>query len=176
MLQYQTDKIGKIDKTGYKQLLYISMGFKAGIPVRGKYSNTASLSNTAFYDYENSMYDTQKFLDFGNFPNQQAKGNLNLKTVFFFSVEAGIKWQWKEGEKYSIYTGAFLDYGLNNMVERQSALPSLVEYNADPPSFVVNSILQSQYARDGGAAQMFTEKIRPVAAGIKVRVSFSHIL
>ena len=164
MLQFQT---------GGKQKFYVAAGGKAGIPMKEKYSNTASFTNVGYYVYENSLYDTQEFMGFGSFPDRKNKGDLDFKNAFFLSAETGVKW--RLNEKCSLYTGVYLDYGLNNIVETGSApsLPTLVEYNrVKPTEFVVNSIFQSQYTQDGGASQAFTNKITPIAAGIKVRLAF----
>ena len=167
MLQFQTNNPDS------KRQFYIAAGGKAGIPLQGDYSNTASLSNAGFYEHEQSLYDTQEFMGFGNFPNKKSKGKLDFKTVYFLSAETGFKWRLKD--KWSLYAGIYVDYGLNNMLEKQKVafMPSVVAYNkANPPAFAVNSVLQSQYTQNGKAAQGFTEKITPIAAGIKLRLAF----
>ena len=159
MLQFQT---------GSKHQFFIAAGGKAGIPLKEKYSSTASLSNAGFYAYESSLYDTQEFMGFGNFSGKKSNGSLDFKTAFFVSAETGVKW--RLGEKWSLYTGLYLDYGLNNILKKQNVAsqPSLVVYNsADPPAFAVNSIIKSQYN-----AKSFTDKITPMAVGIKLRVAF----
>ena len=156
-----------------KQAFYVAAGVKAGIPAVGNYGNTASLSNAGFYAYENSLYDTQKFMGFGNFPDNRAEGKLNFKTAFFASLEAGANWKLKQYKGLSLYTGFYMDYGLNNMVEtlRATSLPCLVEYNqSHPNAFAVNSILQAKYTQNG-STQVLCEKVRPLAAGIRLRLA-----
>ena len=165
MLQFQTNKPDS------KRQFFVAAGGKAGFPMKGKFSNDASFKNAGYYEYENSLYDTQEFMGFGNFPNRKEKGGLDFKTAFLLSAEAGIKW--KLNDKWSLYTGLYLDYGLNNIKEATTSLPFHVEYNRnDPPEFSTGSIFQSQYAQSGGAPQSFTEKITPIAAGIKLRLTF----
>jgi len=170
MLQFQTDG---------KQQFYAAAGGKVGIPLNGKYSTTASFSNAGYYPYENSLYDTQEFVGFGNFPNKKAEGDLNFKTAFFVSAEAGVKWRLSDG--LSLYTGAYMDYGLNT--QSIASQPSLVEYNkANPPEFIVNSILTTDFPFSPSASShlatalyqrlCYTDKIRPMAAGIKLRLAF----
>ena len=150
-----------------------AVGAKYGIAMNGKYNNTASISNAGYYAYEDALYDTQEFMGFGDFPNRKSNGGLDFINTFLLSVEAGVKW--RLNESWSLYAGVYLDYGLNNIMEKQNvtSLPSLVAYNsANPSAFAVNSIVQSQYTQGGGAAQAFTNKITPIALGIKLRLAF----
>jgi opacity protein-like surface antigen len=170
MLQFQT---------GGDRQFYVAAGGKVGIPLQGKYNNTASYSNSGYYPHENALYDTQEFLGFGNFPNKKSDGDLDFKTVFFLSAEAGLKWKLSDG--LSLYTGAYMDYGLNK--QSITLQPSLVEYNRNnPPAFKVNSILTYIYSSPSYSSSFiypgktfYTDKIRPVAAGIKLRLAFSAI-
>ena len=159
---------------GGKHKFYIAAGGKAGIPLSGKYkSSSASIVNTGYYDYENYEYTTPEFMGFGTFTNKNAKGDLDFKTAFFASAEIGMKW--RLSDKLSLYTGAYLDYGLNDIrkVEtRHVTSLQFVEYNtANPRDFAINSIVNSQYSRNGNM-QSFTDKIIPMAAGIKLRLIF----
>ena len=179
MLQFQTNKPDS------KRQFFAAAGAKAGIPLSGKYRTTASLNNAGYYEYENSLYDTQTFMGFGSFPNKKANGGLDFKTAFFASAEAGVKWKLRR-DGWSLYTGAYLDYGLNNIKEKQNvaSMPSFVEYNrATPAEFAVNSVMKSQYRPQGNIIssnsniaspppQAFIDKINPIAAGIKLRLSF----
>jgi len=170
MLQFQTP----IAESNHQ--FFAAVGGKAGIPLRGKYDNTASFSNAGYYEYENALYNTQRFRGFGEFPDRKTKGDLDFKTAFFLSVEAGVKWRLHEN--WSLYTGVYMDYGLNNIVKTQILLP-IVEYNnANPREFTANSIVQSQYTQYmpqqdiTAPPQTFTDKITPIAIGIKLRLTF----
>ena len=161
MVQFQTD--------GGRRY-YIAAGGKVGIPLTGKYDTSASLRNSGYYEHENSLYDTQEFMGFGSFPGRKSDGDVDFKTVFFVSVEGGVKW--KMGDKLSVYTGAYLDYGLNNILDGQTAaaLPNLVEYNsANPRAFALNGAIKSKAP---GAAQALIGEMKPTAVGIKVKVAF----
>jgi len=167
MLQFQTDN------SGTNRQFFMAAGGKYGISMNGKYRNTASLSNAGYYEYENSLYDTQEFMGFGNFSGRKDKGALDFINTFFLSAEAGIKW--KLNESWSLYTGVYLDYGLNNIVKEKNIAtrPYLVAYNRiNPTAFGVNSIVESHHTQGSGTVQAFTEKITPVAAGIKLRLAF----
>ena len=168
MLQFQTNKPDR------KHHFYAAIGGKVGIPVRGRFSNTADLKNAGYFSYENSLYDTQRFMGFGSFPNRRSQGSLNFKTAFFLSAETGIKW--RLNDRHSLYTGLYVDYGLNNTARAASTRPTLIEYNkANPTAFAVNSIINSQYTPMGSnTTQVFTDKIRPIAIGIKMRLAFGR--
>ena len=171
MLQFQT---------GGNRQFYVAAGGKVGIPLQVKYNNTASYSNSGYYLHENALYDTQEFLGFGNFPNKKSAGDLDFKTVFFLSAEAGVKWKLSDG--LSLYTGVYMDYGLNKQsIATQS---SIVEYNkANPSDFKVNSILTYApradsycwHSRSTSSPLPAPDKIRPVAVGIKLRLAFKSI-
>ena len=166
MLQYQTNKPDK-------RQFFAAAGAKAGIPLKGKYRATADLVNSGYYAHENALYDTQEFMGFGKFAGRKDNGVLDFKTAFFLSAEAGIKWMLND--KWSLYTGVYVDYGLNNIVETGHApsLPAIVAYNrTNPTDFSINSIVKSQYTQSNNVPQTFTDKITPIAAGIKLRLAF----
>lgn len=156
MLQFQT---------GDEHRFYVSAGGKVGIPVSGKYeSSNTGIQNSGYYEKENYEYTTQTFMGFGQFTGRGAEGDMSFKTAFFASAELGMKW--RLNGNWSLYTGAYLDYGLNDIAKKQSR--PFVEYNTgSPEDFTVNSIVNSQYQTSS-----FTEKIIPVAAGIRLRLAF----
>jgi len=161
MLQFQA---------GDKHQFYMAAGCKAGIPMDGNYKTTATIVNAGYYAYENSLYDTQTFMGFGRFPDRKTAGALHFKSAFFLAVETGVKW--RLSDLLSFYSGVYLDYGLND-ISPKPADASIVEYNsAHPPAFAVNSILVTQYAPSGGATQPFADKVTPLAAGVRLRLSF----
>ena len=169
MLQHQSDMPDS------KYQFFGALGVKAGFSLREKYKNTGTFHNAGYYAFENALYDTQQFMGFGEFRDRKSEGNLDFKTAFFLAAEAGLKW--KLNEKWSLYTGLYLDYGLNNVQKTQnlSSRPDLITYNKDNPAgFVTNSIIQSKYTPQGTntTTQAFTDKVKPIAAGIKVRLAF----
>ena len=155
-LQYQT--VGE-------HKYYVAGGFKVGLPLNARYNSTASsLQNTGYYAEEVYEYATQQFMGFGAFNDRESQGDLSFNTVFFLSLETGVKF--KLNPELSLYVGAYLDYALYNTLEKPSS--SLVMYNSSKPTdFALNSVIRSQHTQNGGAAS-FTEKITPIAAGVKV--------
>ncbi len=65
------------------------------------------------------------------------------------------------GSKNSIYIGVYLDYGLNNVYDKNEN-KNLVQYNpALPVQFTYNSVFDSGLARD----------MRLVSYGLKLRIA-----
>lgn len=161
MVQYQT--VGKTQG-------YVAAGCKIALPMSGKYKNSAaSLNNSGYYSTESYEYTTQEFMGFGTFANRNNDEKLKLNPAIFVSVEAGVKWKLQGG--FSLYTGAYLDYGLNNICKSSDPL-QFVEYNqSSPRDFKINSILNSQVSRNS-ASQSLVSKTKPMAFGIKVSLAF----
>lgn len=160
MLQFQT---------GAKHQFYVAAGGKVGLPLSGKYnSSKATVYNSGYYDMENYEYTTQLFMGFGQFSGSSRY--LKFKTAFFASAEIGAKWMMRDG--YKFYTGVYLDYGLNNIAKQRSEPSQFLKYNtARPSDFAVNSIIESQYSQNG-ELKSFTNKIFPIAAGVKLMLAF----
>ena len=162
MLQFQTDGNHKF---------YAAAGGKIGLPISASYKvDNATLENSGFYSYESYTYTTQIFRGFGS--NQRSyKDDLSFKTAFFASVEAGMKW--RLSDNLSLYTGAYFDYGFNN-IRKDGQAKQFVEYSTtdDPRDFKVHSVTYAQYTESGKAPRAFTDKVSPLAAGIKLRLAF----
>ena len=138
---------------------YLSGGVKAGIPLFGHYSGTASaLKNSGYYSEDDYEYTTQKFMGFGTFNDISSEGDFEYKLAPVFSVtfETGLKV--KLGYAPSFYFGFYMDYGLNNTANKRSL--KFVEYNtANPTDFSLNSAVNSQYSQNRPLA----DKIAPFA-------------
>ena len=163
MLQYQFEGENKF---------YIAAGGKIGIPVNGKYKTSgATIKNSGYYPQEDLEHTTQEFLGFGTFTGRDMDDDVDFKVAFILSAELGMKW--KIGDNLSLYTGAYLDYGLND-IQKDSRTKNFVAYNtANPKEFTTNSILASKFSMDGNTIMTFTDKVSPLAAGIKIRLAFS---
>ncbi len=150
---------------------YASTGFKIGIPLSAKYKiSGTTIKNSGYYPYENVEYTTQKFMGFGTFENKNIKEDIKLKVSYIFSLETGMKWNLKNN--FSLYTGAYFDYGLNN-INKNEDVENIVTYNAaDPQNFIVNSVLTSQYM-ENFERKTFTNKVHLMAIGLKVKLAFA---
>ena len=141
---------------------YANGGLKFGIPLGGQFSNTAErMKNTGYYSLEEYTYETQTFMGFGTFTDRGNRGDLDFKVAVLATLEAGTKFYLND--EMALYVGAFFDFGLNNI--HKAKAPYFVEYNEQTPqNFEVNSVIHSRY-------EHFTDKIRPIAVGIKVALA-----
>jgi len=153
-----------------KHLFYAAAGGKIGLPLSGTYQvKKGIMKNSGYYEEEDYEYTTQEFLGFGTFRAKESSEELDFKISFMLSAEAGMKWKLKD-DLY-LYTGAYIDYGLNNIRKNEGVTP-LVSYNRlRPQDPILNSVLTSQYLKDGGH-RIFTDKVAPMAIGIKVKIAF----
>lgn len=161
MLQFQT---------GNKNKFFVAAGGKIGFSMDGRYkSSGASIKNTGYYEHEDYEYTTQEFLGFGTFASRKVDEEVKFKMSYMLSAEAGIKWTLKED--LFLYTGAYVDYGLNN-IQKEISEQAFIAYNPENPrDFFINSILSSQSMQDN-KPEPFVDKISIMAAGIKIRLSF----
>jgi hypothetical protein len=84
---------------------------------------------------------------------------LRLNCSYAGTLEAGMKWNLSIG--MDLYTGFYMDYGLNNMLKGKEK-NHFVEYNYDNPSDPqINGLLTS------------LQKVSSLSAGIKLRLTFS---
>jgi len=150
---------------------YAAAGGKIGLPLSATYKvDNATFVNAGVYPYESYTYTTQIFRGFGS--NQKSyKDDLSFKAAFFLAAEAGMKW--RLSDNMSLYTGLYLDYGLNNI--RKNTPANFVAYipstnPTDPTADLhINSVT---YARVSNTTAQFTDKLSPLAAGIKLRLAF----
>ncbi|GAB6008748.1 hypothetical protein [Dysgonomonas reticulitermitis] len=154
-----------------KGILYGAIGGKIGIPISGKYNVTKSTyENSGYYAFENTEYTEQEFLGFGTFINQEEKGDIDLKMAYMLSVELGAKWN-LTGNMY-LYTGIYMDYGLND-INKEKETKAFIEYNTnDPENFIRNSAILSHYTQDEKTESITDMKIRPLNIGFKVSLAF----
>jgi hypothetical protein len=146
---------------------YAAAGVKAGIPISSKFKNDLNqLQAAGYYSQYDLTFNELEQEGFGTFNNINNDGDLELKTVFFASVEAGMKWAISEG--LSVYTGLYLDYGLTDARKAPSTQQELIPYDVTQPSaYRPNSIMQS--STNG---KSFVDKVTPFAAGIKISLVF----
>ena len=153
MLQYQG-----VGKTAF----YAALGGKAGIPVSAKSQLKGNFSSGGFFPNLNVTYENLPEYGFvTDFPFPENKTDITLKTAFLASAELGVKW--RLGKSASLYTGIYVDYGLNNLLDKEPTTDTdLVIYQPDTPSqFAYNT-----------AANLYVKQIAPVAGGITLRLAF----
>ncbi|MBF0649230.1 OmpA family protein [Dysgonomonas sp. GY75] len=165
--------ISLIYRAGRNNRYYASMGFKLGIPVYGRYTASGSTVATSGYytDYHQEEI-WQNDLGYGTFSVKTMERPLTLRTAYTGTLEAGMKWN--VGIGTDLYTGFYLDYGLNNVAGGvKTQKKHFVGYNYDNPSDPrINDLLSSVYGTSDNRLA-FMEKVSPLAIGIKLKLAFA---
>jgi hypothetical protein len=157
---------------GEKNKLYALAGAKIGIPVKGKYKSSASgLVNKGFFHDTANWGDTQEFMGFGTFSNYSYNEDIDFNVACILSAEVGMKW--KLAENMPLYTGAYVDYGMTDIV-KGGCNRSLLKLEETSEALVVqnNSILNSSLGYSSNTlTQKLTNKVVPISVGLKVRLA-----
>lgn len=153
---------------------YALAGFKVGIPISGNYKSEGnSFINKGWYPHLQNWAETQKFAGFGDFKNRSVDADLDLEVAFMISLETGIKWAIGDGK--ALYTGVFIDYGLNDVVKNHDK--PFVEQRIESGNydFANNSVLESRsatkYIHEGGELKQNVDKVIPFSIGLKIGFS-----
>lgn len=139
--------------------LYVSAGAKVGFASSGTYQSTMSNSTTSgYYPQYNVELFSPAFAGFANVDNLKApERDLDTKVSYSATFETGVKQL--IGNRNSIYIGAYLDYGLNN-IQKKNENSSLVQYNPElPVQLKYNSVFDTGIASN----------MRLVSYGLKLR-------
>jgi outer membrane protein OmpA-like peptidoglycan-associated protein len=155
---------------------YVAAAAKAGLPVDGKYKTSGSMitkgweitpSETDYFSKD--AYVNMPHHGFGRYTVSDPKKKINFENNFIVSLETGMKWRLTSDERWSLYTGLFVDYGVANVVKNVTG-SKIYEFNRfEPANYTANSILNSTYNND---LQAFTGKVNTLTAGIKVQLAF----
>lgn len=164
------------NEIGNGKRFYAAAGAKVGIPVKGSYKSKGSMTTKGWEvddngDYfTNDPYVNMPHHGFGTYQVSSKKEDIDFKTNVMLSLEAGMKWRLKSNNKWFLYTGLYLDYGLSDV--RDEGNSAVYAYNPKSPSkYTMNSIFESEY--DGAS---FTDKVNTLSAGIKVQLTFGSNL
>ena len=149
-------------------LFYAMGGIKASVPLKGTFQSTVTaLSNEAYYPDLDNWAKSQTFAGYGAFSDKTYDGKFDLGVNVMLAFEAGINMSLSDN--FTLYCGAYFDYGLNNAGKGNHQ--KFVNYYAeDPENFTVNSVLSS-YSDDRNSTT-FTDKIKAMAVGVKIRVAY----
>ncbi|WP_166922286.1 outer membrane beta-barrel protein [Flavobacterium poyangense] len=139
--------------------LYLAAGAKVGFAINGSYQTTIqNLTTSGYYPQYNVELFDPAFAGFGTTTNiKTGKQDLNAEVSYSATFETGVKQQ--IGEKSAIYLGAYLDYGLNNVYDRDLSKHPVQYTPGTPAKLEYNSILDSRFAHD----------VRLVSYGLKLR-------
>ncbi|GAP72507.1 hypothetical protein SAMD00024442_34_6 [Candidatus Symbiothrix dinenymphae] len=143
---------------------YAALGGKVGIPMSATFNNSAKLNAWGNYPPSSLHLEDPPFSGFGSYTVSN-KGDLALKTAFFASTEVGVRWQLSNG--WSLSTGLYADYGLNNI--RPTATASLIDY---PDYLVSDNYRPNSVVASTNAGKPLADKLNPLAAGIKIGLHF----
>ena len=156
MLQYQTGRTYK---------MYAAAGGKACFPLKATArTKKHGLATKGFFPEEGRTYDDLPQFGFGEYEYLKDKTGLdNLRIHFMLSAEIGLKW--KIIKNNDLYTGVYVDYGLGNIQSTNDKTFVQSELNANKPR--MSPLIESQVA-----GVPFTEKITPLAVGLKFRFTF----
>ncbi|GHU82508.1 hypothetical protein FACS189415_3070 [Bacteroidia bacterium] len=146
-----------------RNFFYIAAGLKFGFALSGTYDSSAETLKTVGYsNYTGQYYEDMPKYGFDTYKNIKASGDLNFDMAYLLALETGMKWTLSG--KTSLYTGVFLDYGLNNV--NGLADRNLLVYNSSSPkNYQYNSILQSS---QGGKSMV--DKVVPFSVGVKIKL------
>jgi outer membrane protein OmpA-like peptidoglycan-associated protein len=158
-------------RTGKENRYYASLGLKLGVPVYGKYTGSGgTITASGYYTDYRQEEIWQNDLGYGSFPIQTMEVPLKLKRSYMGTLEAGMKWDIGIGT--NLYTGVYMDYGLNDMV-RDRGKTRFVEYNyKNPAEPLINGLLTSLHSYSENS-RAFVEKVTSLAVGIKLKLAFS---
>jgi hypothetical protein len=140
---------------------YLSGGFKFGFPASAKATVIpGTLTTSGRFSYEQIEYRNIEEYGFVSAqPVEQKTADIDLGFSAALSLETGVRFSL--GGSAALYTGAFLNYGLNSI--RPADGRRVIDYRNGPPStFGYNSILNSS----------LTDKVNIFGAGLKIRLSF----
>jgi len=174
MARYQFDLF-----KGHK--FYAAAGPKIGIPVDGTYRSKGELETTGFL-FENGepsskdRYESMPEHGFGKNMNNY-KGDLDLKVNIMASLEAGVKWRFKENKKWHLYTGLFADFGLNDIVKGNDKITKAEHFYAfqgpNPNDYKTSSMFYAAQGNEGSHPTAYvTNRVNTFAFGVKARVSY----
>jgi hypothetical protein len=155
MLQYKT-------QLGNKSVLFfVAAGAKIGLPVSVKTTaKYGTLTTSGDFEYENAEYHIP---DYGFVTGQTGIENskrVSLKMAGILTLESGLRFSFSE--KAGVYTGLFLDYGINSI--QKTRAKNVTEYQAaNPTQFKHHSVLESNTV----------EKINFISMGLKIRFAFN---
>lgn len=148
---------------GDNSKFYTNIGVKVGIPISGKYeASHTKLIASGYYPETNVVYPDIDFRGFGEFNGSTTKGDLDFGIAFSLAAECGLKW--KLSNSMNLYTGGYIDYGLNSII-KDNGEKNIIPYKKDDPTnFEYNSLMSNS---------LIIDKVTPLAFGLKVRLGFS---
>ena len=139
------------------QGFYAKAGIKLNILLSNNYElEVAKFHNEAYSPDLENIAATQEFAGLGTFKGKSGKGSFGYVQALF-AFEAGMKWD--IGDNRYVYTGAYLDYGLNDPSKSNREPMNNFDYT-DREKLDMSSLLD------------FSNKMHLMTIGIKLRMAF----
>jgi outer membrane protein OmpA-like peptidoglycan-associated protein len=157
---------------------YAAIGTKLGFPLGSRYASRGAMETKGWELSATGMplnadvYTQMPENGFGPYAETSQTGNLNLGFSITASLEAGVKW-WVT-EDWSLYSGLYLDYGINN-IRRRTPENRVFEYNRLSQAFCpyeFHSALSSVHTSGGSTDRPYAERVNTLAIGLKVQLTF----
>ncbi|MDR3093138.1 MAG: OmpA family protein [Bacteroidales bacterium] len=168
LIKFQTNEIW----LGVKW--YANAGVKVGIPISGTYGTKGDISTKGWEVDASGGYTTND--PFTGMPSHGwgmhkydswNNKSFTFKTNVALSFETGMKWRLKQDEKWFLYAGVYVDYGLTDV--RSGSDNKLFDYNDRSPEYATHSAFHSRYEDN---SRPYTDKVSSFSAGIKVQLAF----
>ncbi|MDR2087039.1 MAG: OmpA family protein [Dysgonamonadaceae bacterium] len=164
--------------------IYFSVGPKFGIPVSSTYSAEGTFTTTGVDVNDNKeplssdWYNMTKYGFFSDSLVSSGNRSMSLTKNLILSFEAGIKW--RISPKYSLYSGIFFDYGLNDIRQGDTDNQFFAYNRSQPDNYELNNVLLSRYTASPESfarfpenpALPFVDKVSTMAVGIKLQLSW----
>ena len=162
--------------------LFLALGGRLGYSIWGNYEQSAQSFEQRILDFFGIISPDRVFPSQHDGFNQKASlkfANFNAMA----SAEAGVRW--KISDKFSLYTGVFVDYGLLDIIPKRTeeALIMFAGMSGNFQNFAHNSILTAHapdYATVVGGQQItyhrnengYANRVNNLAAGVKIKLAF----
>jgi len=145
---------------------YLDAGLKFGLPLSATYlQETASLTTSGYSDYTLQVYEKMPNHGFDTYQSIEHDGKMEFGLAIVSTVNIGLKW--KFNDRQNLYTGIYLDYGLND-VGKKNGSQQLIEYNYDSPTMSNHNGYLNSSVFDT------SKGIHPFAFGVKIGMLFSR--
>ena len=141
-----------------ERAFYAAMGGKIAVPVSASSTQSGTFTTKGYYPNLNVTY--QNIPNYGFVTNHPFPNNITdikLKTAIMASAEAGVRWRLSETK--TLYTGVYVDLGLNNILNETTAASVVVHQPNTPAQFVYNTA---------------AKRVSPFATGITLRLAFGR--
>ena len=152
-----------------ENLTFFSIGAKAGIPLKSKFSTPgATFTTSGYYPAYDIVLDSPENHGLGMFTTGKQVSGLSLNTIWSLTAEAGMKWDILP--QFSVYAGLCVDYALNSIISEKDKT-FLIYNQRNPTNWSFNSLLESKYMQDG-KTNHFLNRVNPISVGIVIRIAF----